>query len=549
MKFHSLRPYRFRSAIISCVAALVLVVTGSVALAGGQTCSDPEDSPDVIVGNLHQVNRYGPVGDVTAYAIGTVSCNIGTCWLNWFSGGSNQHPTIGQNMFRLKDGRFEQLGQSWLKHGFFALSQGFCFNDCQSTGGTHLGVHCSDPYSAGLNGDQDNLGPKFEVNASTGFHPHPVTDIGNTGNSIFKRVQVHNDDLDPAMNPGALYFIEGHYIAEDDAEAGNGNNNASYRKVFVSAGAFNLSFDGPTQQQQPAIQAWQDYDTGVDLVDVEVPNDGLFIVGTKVTDLGGGMWHYEYAVQNLTSHRSALSFSVPYPIGATLQNVEFHDVAYHSGEPFDGTPWTHNSGAGGELRWSTTPFAVNADANALRWGTLYNFRFDPCNCAVDCGEPTPSELSCNDLTDNDCDLRVDCDDSDCCADGFCAPDFDGDSYHGCADCNDLEGDAWSQPGEATSLILSKSGGDTVYTWSAPAEIGGNVVTYELLRTTTPDFWAASTCLVGGDPSLTTMADSTDPAPDGLYSYLPRALNTCPADSGEGSIGSNTAGIPRKGRCN
>jgi hypothetical protein len=28
------------------------------------------------------------------------------------------------------------------------------------------------------------------------------------------------------------------------------------------------------------------------------------------------------------------------------------------------------------VTWSTDPFDVNANANALRWGTLYNFRFD-----------------------------------------------------------------------------------------------------------------------------------------------------------------------------
>ncbi|MCH8252143.1 MAG: hypothetical protein IID36_06800 [Planctomycetes bacterium] len=53
----------------------------------------------------------------------------------------------------------------------------------------------------------------------------------------------------------------------------------------------------------------------------------------------------------------------------------FHDVSYHSGEPFDGSDWPGTAGLGA-VSWSTTKFAIDPDANALRWGTLYNFRFD-----------------------------------------------------------------------------------------------------------------------------------------------------------------------------
>ncbi len=48
---------------------------------------------------------------------------------------------------------------------------------------------------------------------------------------------------------------------------------------------------------------------------------------------------------------------------------------YHSGEIYDGTPWTGAVTAAG-VRWDTVDYATNPNANALRWGTLYNFWFD-----------------------------------------------------------------------------------------------------------------------------------------------------------------------------
>jgi hypothetical protein len=106
--------------------------------------------------------NYNSDGTYEALSIGTTSCNIGNVWLNWFAN-TNQHPVIGQTLYRLKvvdgAGRFEQVGQGWLKHGFYALSEGLCCSGCQSTNGQHLGVHCSDPYTASRNGSQTDLGP------------------------------------------------------------------------------------------------------------------------------------------------------------------------------------------------------------------------------------------------------------------------------------------------------------------------------------------------------------------------------------------------------
>ncbi len=353
----------------------LLVVSASEAL--GQN-----PGPDVIVGDLIGLAKYGYAagGAVGGYSIGTTSCNIGTADLLWIAN-SNQHPVIAQNMYRLKDGRFEQIGQSWLKHGFTALTQNLC-GTCNGHGGAVLGVGCSDPYSASLNGSQSGLGPRSEVNATTGYFIWPFGTRGQTGDAIYKRCQVHNDDLNPALNAGALYYAEGHYVTPDDAAAGNGLNNASYRPFAVGAltsTGYAMTFSGATVRTQPAIAAWKTQDASVNLGIVDVPADGEFYLGAKVTDLGGGAYAYEYALHNLNSHRSAGAFSIPVESDAAVTAIGFHDVAYHSGEPYDGTDWTASE-VGDTLRWSTQTFAQNANANALRWGTLYNFRF-VCNRA------------------------------------------------------------------------------------------------------------------------------------------------------------------------
>jgi len=331
--------------------------------------------PDVIVGDLHEVLSYGSSGGISAFAVGTVSCNIGDFWLNWISN-TNQHPVIGQSLYRLKNDRFEHIGQSWLKHGFFALSGGLCYSDCCSTNGSHLGVHCSDPYSASLNATQSNLGPKYQVDANTGVFTYPPANPSYTGN-IARRLQVRNNDLDPLLSGGGTYFAEGQYVTPDDAASGNQNNNASYRRVTVSGSgsSWALSLAGTTQRQRAAIRAWKDMDPTVTETDVQVPGEGLFIVSAKATDLGTGYWHYEYAVQNLNSHRSAKAFTVPVDPAGKILNIGFHDVAYHSGETWLGTDWT-SIVQDGSITWSTTDYSVNTAANALRWGTLYNFRFD-----------------------------------------------------------------------------------------------------------------------------------------------------------------------------
>lgn len=329
--------------------------------------------PDVIVGEVTGVSNYAAVGGINAYAVGTTSCNKGNQTLSWIAS-TNQHPVIGQNVFRIRNGRFEQVGQAHLKHGFTALQGTACFTNCQpNPNGSALGLNCSDPYSSSLNGQQSGLGPKFEVNAATGFYPYPFTSNPYSG-TIARRLQIASVDVDPAQNAGAIFLAEGQYIHPVDAQFGNDNNNASYRTCTFAAGSFAMTLTGSTVREKPAIVGWRDFDPSVTLNTIDIPLDGRMILALK-TQPEAGTTRYNYALHNLNSDRSAHAVRFMMPAGTTVSGLEFHDVPYHSGEPFDGTDWGMTwNGAEAAFVCNST-HAQNPNANALRWGTTYTFSF------------------------------------------------------------------------------------------------------------------------------------------------------------------------------
>lgn len=360
--------------------------------------------PDVIVGDLLAPSRYTPAyNGYWAFAIGTTSCNVGDTTLSWVAS-TNQHPVIGQTAYRYKTvngtGRFEMIGISWLKHGFTALNETLCgpCSNPDNTGST-LDPTCSDPYVASLNGSQSGLGPRFQVNAYTGFYPYPVTGVpaipptGDPQRGVFRRLNIHQDDLAPALNPGALYFGEGHYVTPDDAAAGNGNNNASYRRMYVTAlspSGYNLSFQSSgsgnaTVRRVSGIFAWRGVDPLVQIANVDVPGEGRFEVAYRAQLGTDGLYHYEYMVRNHNSDRSAGSVTLRHNGGAsgcmTISGNGFRDVYYHSGEPYDQTDWGFALAGTDQkdISWSTTPHSTNPNANALRWSTAYTFRVSSPN--------------------------------------------------------------------------------------------------------------------------------------------------------------------------
>src|ERR1700730_3260559 len=161
-------------------------------------------------------------------------------------------------------------------------------------------------------------------------------------------------------------------------------NNASYHQYSVTGVNQPFSFTGvgSTVREQPAIMAWSG--ATVNQIQPDPGNDGIWFMGYKVTNPTTGVWHYEYALYNQNLDRAIQAFSVPVGPGVNISNIGFHAPPQHPGFAHDGTqgdagysstPWNVTQN-GSSIIWSTETFAQNQNANAIRFGTLYNFRFD-----------------------------------------------------------------------------------------------------------------------------------------------------------------------------
>ncbi|MFZ1217723.1 MAG: hypothetical protein WAO00_00450 [Chthoniobacterales bacterium] len=380
----------------NCFTLLLLLFLISSGL--GQ--SDPDvfnPGPDAIAGDMADLAVYGTDGSQRGLAMGITTCNAGNGLVNFFPMPNTNHPVAAQNLYRMSGGvsdtdRFEQIGQSWVKHTYGAKQANSCNFGCMPGGDLHhLGVGCSDTYFADQSAAQNDLGSRAWINPFTGVFSSTARDhTGHSHSPTSHMMVVENNDLDPAMNSGASYFAELLYVTPDEyawcqAHPGECNmfNNASYLQYSITGTtAFAFSRVGSPMRMTPALNAW----TGATVVPIEpAPGiDGRAFVAYKVTGPVAGLWHYEYAVYNQNLDRGIQSFSVPLGCGITLSNVGFHASPNHPGFPNDGTQgnagfsnaaWIVSQQVSA-VGWSAETFAQNQNANAIRWGTLYNFRFD-----------------------------------------------------------------------------------------------------------------------------------------------------------------------------
>ncbi len=338
---------------------------------------------DVKIGELYDFHSYGRTGTyptgLNGFSAATTSCNVGDVDVAWNGPMAETHPFIGLVVFRESNGILEMIGKNWMKHGFFALSNNQC-TPCQNhSNGTFLGVGCSDTYSAGNNASRYYLGPRDEVAPFVGtwtacgsFFDGVPTDCvrtyqGSEPNGVNHRIEVYDEDL---VVPGTFAY-EGIYIIEGEDYFDNEIVWKEFSSVTWTGAQWNLNeIPGTSYWKHPNgenayVLTWGDKQW----IDFIAPDDGKAAHSVQVTDLGGGMWHYEYAVYNRNAGRGIDEITVP--VGtANISNIGFHDVDKDAGNDWVG------SVQGTNVVWET-------GTNPIKYQMMYNFRFDADVAPVD----------------------------------------------------------------------------------------------------------------------------------------------------------------------
>lgn len=333
------------------------------------------------MGSLTSVGRIGtfPTGR-NGLSMSTTSCNVGTQDITWNAPMATTHPVICMNLYRVMNGRFEQVGMAWLKHGFLATnSTDPTCGTCQNPGtGTRLGPGCTDTYGTGNNSDRRYLGPREEMNPFTGkwtcegsWFSNYVNDCTrrNTGSgldAIAHRLEVDDADLNVT---GAEFWYEAYYINEFES---NKYNQIGYRKATPTWNGTTWTFStNTTMTLGPAINVWGD------MRSTATPRtEGDVIVAAKTRDLGNGNTRYDYAVYVHDLDRQVREFSIPIEAGISVSNIGFRDI-----DKDPSNDWT-SAFADGKVTWQTQTFQVNPNANSLKYGRVFNFWFDASSTPI-----------------------------------------------------------------------------------------------------------------------------------------------------------------------
>jgi hypothetical protein len=311
-------------------------------------------------------------------------------WYQKFSGnfppyGNDQHPYLIWNLYRLNaDGTIDQIGRSGVKHAFLTLNTA-CDEDPFDS---HiLGRGCADVYSVGNNDNNQSLGPRSEIIPSTNQWGRcgSIYDTNcdgfqnsSTNTNFDQRLVVRESQFSGAAHAGATFLFESWYLARQDIDILN--SMGTKRVTFSRPGTVWVVGGNDQYKLGPAIDRWVDPAApGPNASSVQISTaEGNVKVASKVTDLGGGRWRYDYAVMNLDFSRAITEGAEPnlrvlsnqgfnglaVPAGtATITDLKFSD-----GDLDATNDWTA-SVSGGNVFW------VAPAGNSLNWGTMFRFSF------------------------------------------------------------------------------------------------------------------------------------------------------------------------------
>ncbi len=292
----------------------------------------------------------------------------------------DQHPFLVWNMYRIADGRIEQLGGSGVKHAFLTLNFN-CTIDCGSN--NILWPGCEDVYSSGTNNSNANQGPRGDIDPAGGlffstcsfFDPGCVGNQTNNSSTFENRLMVDEAELD---TPDAQYFLDSWYVVQHDVDI---FNSMGYHPITPTEIGTGWSFSTEPFVSGAAVEEWvavNDPDPLADHVEISVASEtpgaaypdnqpqGHLRVLARAVEIAPGIWRYNYAAMNLDFSRNIDRIDIPFDAGATLLQSEFRSPVV---DGVAGDPWTISRSG------NTLSFVAPAN-NTLRWFSLYNFEIE-----------------------------------------------------------------------------------------------------------------------------------------------------------------------------
>jgi hypothetical protein len=365
--------------------------------------SNVDAALDLHLADIDQLTAMGRAGaypnGVNGCALETTACNLGTKAIPWHAAMASDHPFIAFLMARESNGRFEQISdQSFVKHGFFALSSELC-RSCAPTDGTTLGVGCSDTYATSNNGDPFWLGPPSEIDPWLGHwnpqcshfdrgEPPVAAPADCNGLRSLSAAQanalgplnhrIHVSDADFNV-PNAAFWYQAQYVIGSEDEAKRGDNLASRAFTPVWTGSRWDLVDSGALLHGSILQRWsgatvQSTTNGV--------SDGRVYVATKVSGPSEGFYRYEIAVHNRDNARGVGAVRIPVCPEARVRALGFRDL---DRDPLD--DWSAARLAG--------EIVFSGPVQPLEWNTVFNLWFEsdaapaPGAWSLDAARPGP----------------------------------------------------------------------------------------------------------------------------------------------------------------